>query len=67
VVVDPPAVTVPEVGLVAMEKSLATVPPQFGSVNALRWVRQLNVPLAGMYSWAYQNVQPSTGSTTIDE
>ena len=66
-VVDPPAVTVPEVGLTEIEKLFPPVLAQPGSVNEARRVFQLKVPLAGMYSWAYQKVQPSTGSTTIDE
>src|SRR5436190_1517432 len=66
-VVPLPAVTVPEFGLTEMEKSLPTTPVQPGRVNELRWVFQLKVPLDGMYSWAYQKVQPSAGSTTIDE
>jgi hypothetical protein len=63
-----PAVTVPDVGLTEIEKSfVGGVEVQLGSVNEFRCVRQLNVPFEGMYSCAYQNVQPSTGSTTIDE
>ena len=39
--------------------------PQFGNLKVAMRVFQLKVPLAGMYSFAYQNVQPSTGSTAI--
>src|SRR6266536_2121291 len=65
VVVAEPAVTDPEVGLVAMEKSLPTVPEQPGSWNEARRVFQLKLPLAGMYSLVYQKVQPSAGSTAM--
>ena len=53
------------VGFALMEKSFGT--PQFGSRNVPIRVRQLKVPVVGMYSFAYQNVQLSTGSICIDE
>ena len=52
------------VGLAVMEKSFGA--PQFGSRNVPIRVRQLKVPVVGMYSFAYQNVQPSTGSTLME-
>src|SRR6266852_1042256 len=39
--------------------------PHPGNLNDAMRVRQLNAPLAGMYSFAYQKVQSSTGSTAI--
>ena len=62
-----PCATVNEVGFAEIEKSLTTAPPQPGSVNDAIRVFQLNVPLAGMYSFAYQKVQSSTGSICSDE
>ena len=50
-------------GLAPIEKSEGV--PQPGSWNVPILVRQLNSPLAGMYSFVYQNVQPSTGSMVI--
>src|SRR2546427_8912639 len=50
-------------GLALMEKSDGA--PHPGSWKVPIRVRQLNAPLAGMYSLVYQNVQPSTGSTVI--
>ena len=52
------------VGFALMEKSFGT--PQFGSRNVPMRVRQLKVPVVGMYSFAYQNVQPSAGSTLME-
>ena len=49
-----------------MEKSLVGGGvPQLGNLKVAMRVFQLKVPLAGMYSVANQNVQPSTGSTAI--
>jgi hypothetical protein len=39
---------------------------QFANVNVPMRVLQLNVPLAFRYSFAYQKVQSSTGSTAIE-
>jgi hypothetical protein len=59
----PPDASERLVGLVEIEKSLggggAAHP---GSWNVPMRVRQLNAPFVGMYSFAYQKVQPSTGS-----
>ena len=56
-----------ELGLALMEKSFGGgVPPQPGSLNVPIRVLQLNEPFAGMYSLAYQNVHPSTGSMLIE-
>ena len=52
------------VGFAPMEKSFGA--PQFGSLNVPIRVRQLKVPVVGMYSLAYQNVQPSAGSTLME-
>ena len=62
-----PCATVSDEGFAAIEKSLATAAPQPGSLNDAIRVFQLNVPFAGMYSFANQNVQSSTGSICIDE
>ena len=62
-----PCATVSDAGFAAIEKSLATAVPQPGSLKEAIRVFQLNVPFAGMYSFAYQNVQSSTGSICIDE
>jgi len=53
------------VGLALIEKSFV-VAPQPGSLKVPIRVRQLNAPLLGMYSFAYQKVQPSTGSMLIE-
>ena len=42
-------------------------PPQLGNLKEPIRVRQLKVPLAGMYSVVYQNVQSSLGSTLMLE
>ena len=55
------------VGFAPIEKLLPTVPPHPGNLNDAIRVFQLNVPLAGMYSVANQNVQSSAGSMDIDE
>src|SRR5437868_2923447 len=64
---------VPEPGFTAwldgeaeMEKSFGGgAAPQFANLKVAMRVLQLKVPLVGMYSVAYQKVQPSTGSTAI--
>jgi len=53
-----------ELGLAPMEKSFVT--PHPGSLNVPIRVLQLNEPFAGMYSFAYQNVHPSAGSTPME-
>ena len=55
------------VGLALIEKSFGGAPPQFVNLNEPIRVCQLNEPLAGMYSVAYQNVQSSDGSIVIVE
>jgi hypothetical protein len=62
-----PWATVSDAGFAAIEKSLLAAAPQPGNLNDAIRVFQLNVPLAGMYSLAYQNVQSSTGSIWSDE
>src|SRR5215510_1278221 len=61
-----PALTDCDAGLTEMLKSLAGVPPQLGNLNEPMRVRQLNDPLAPMYSCVYQNVQSSLGSMFIE-
>jgi hypothetical protein len=63
-VVELPAVTVPEAGESAIEKSWVVEQP--GSWKEASRVFQLKLPLAGMYSLVYQNVQSSEGSTCIE-
>src|SRR6266550_1282731 len=53
-----------ELGLAPIEKSFVT--PHPGSLNVPIRVLQLNEPFAGMYSFAYQNVHPSAGSTPME-
>ena len=36
---------------------------QFGNLKLPIWVLQLKLPVVAMYSWVYQKVQSSTGST----
>ena len=55
------------VGLALIEKSFPTVAPHSGNLNDAIRVFQLNVPFAGMYSFANQKVQSSAGSMDIDE
>src|SRR3954468_13068669 len=55
------------VGFALIEKLLPTAPPHPGNLKEPIRVLQLNVPFAGMYSVANQNVQSSAGSTDIDE
>ena len=53
-----------ELGFALIEKSFVT--PHPGSLNVPIRVLQLNEPFAGMYSFAYQNVHPSAGSTPME-
>jgi hypothetical protein len=64
-VADAPCVADTLDGLAEIEKSLVAVPPQPGNLNATIRVCQLNAPLLGSYSFTYQNVQSSAGSTVI--
>jgi hypothetical protein len=41
------------------------LPPQAGNLKLAMRVFQLKVPVVTMYSWVYQKVQSSTGSTVI--
>jgi len=50
-----------------MEKLLPAATPHPGNLKDAMRVRQLNVPFAGMYSVANQNVQSSAGSMDMDE
>ena len=60
----PPWMTVMLFGAVEIEKSFGGgVPAQPGNLKVAIRVFQLKVPLAGMYWFPYQKVQPSTGST----
>src|SRR6267378_2194386 len=54
------------VGFALIEKSFAGAAGQPGSLNVPMRVLQLNEPFAGMYSFAYQKVQPSTGSMMVE-
>ncbi len=54
-------------GEALMEKSLVTVPPHDANLKDPTRVFQLNAPFAGIYSWVYQKVQSSEGSTAIIE
>ncbi len=60
-----PGFTVTEEGVALMEKSGVGAPPQEGNLNDAMRVLQLNVPLASKYSFVYQRVQSSTGSTLM--
>ena len=60
-----PCVMVRELGEAAIEKSGVAVVPQPGNLKLEMRVFQLNVPVVFMYSWVYQNVQSSTGSTCM--
>src|SRR5712692_9976363 len=51
-------------GLAPIEKSDGAV-LQFGNLNVPILVCQLKVPFAAMYSFVYQNVQSSEGSTLM--
>ena len=55
--------TVCEAGDLVIEKS--GVAPQLGKLKLTMRVFQLKVPLVFMYSWVYQKVQSSTGSTVM--
>jgi hypothetical protein len=59
---DPPWATETLVGFAEIEKSLVGV-PQPGNLNEAMRVFQLKAPLLGMYSFVYQKVQSSLGST----
>ena len=59
-----PCVMVRELGEAETEKS-GVVLPQPGNLKLEMRVFQLNVPVVFMYSWVYQNVQSSTGSTCM--
>ena len=52
-------------GLELIEKSLVPELPQDGNLKEAMRVFQLKLPLDGMYSFVYQKVQPSLGSTCI--
>jgi hypothetical protein len=60
-----PGSAVTEEGVAPMEKSGVGAPPQEGNLNVAMRVLQLNVPLVCKYSFVYQKVQSSTGSTLI--
>ncbi len=44
---------------------MVTCDPQFGNLKFAMRVFQLKAPVLLMYSWVYQNVQSSTGSTVM--
>ena len=60
-----PCATLTLLGLALIEKSDGALAPQLGNLNDPIRVRQLKLPFAGMYSFVYQNVQSSLGSTAI--
>jgi len=60
----PPAAG-PEVGAMLLTVGAAARPKQLGNENEAIRVLQLKVPLDFRYSFVYQNVQSSTGSTVI--
>src|SRR5436189_104768 len=60
-----PGLTVWLAGETASEKSFPAACPQLGNLKLATRVCQLKLPLAGMYSLTYQNVQSSAGSTVI--
>jgi hypothetical protein len=60
-----PGSTVLEEGVTLTEKSGVGGPPQEGNLNVAMRVLQLNVPLVNKYSFVYQKVQSSTGSTLM--
>src|SRR6266704_2570112 len=64
-VVFAPGSTVADEGVALMEKSGVGAPPQEGNLNVAMRVLQLNVPLVCKYSFVYQKVQSSTGSTLM--
>jgi hypothetical protein len=67
VLAEPPAAVEAEGGLTDMVKSLPPLLAQPGSWKEAMRVCQLKLPVVARYSLAYQNVQPSAGSTTIEE
>ena len=53
-------------GFAEIEKSLAGgAVPQLGNLKLAMRVTQLKEPLLGRYSFVYQKVQPSAGSTEM--
>ncbi len=60
----PPAAG-PLVGEIALTVGAGALPKQLGNENEAIRVLQLKVPLDFRYSFVYQNVQSSTGSTVI--
>ena len=60
-----PCVMVSELGEAPIVKSGEAVLPQPGNLKLVMRVFQLNVPVVFMYSWVYQKVQSSTGSTCM--
>jgi hypothetical protein len=60
----PPRAMLTFAGFALIEKSDGPL-VQFGNLNEPILVCQLNVPLLGMYSSVYQNVQSSVGSTLM--
>ena len=63
--VELPAVTLCEAGVAEIVKSGVTAPPQPGNLNEVIQVLQFHVPFVFRYSFVYQNVQSSAGSTVI--
>ena len=61
----PPVWTEALDGETLMVVSVCVAPPHPGNRNELIQVLQLNVPFAFRYSFVYQNVQSSTGSTVM--
>jgi hypothetical protein len=62
VLAEPPWVAEMLPGLAAMEKSFV---PQFANLKEAMRVFQLKAPFEGMYSFVYQKVQSSIGSTAM--
>ena len=61
----PPWAMLRLLGLALIEKSDRAVAPQLGNLNDPIRVCQLKVPFAERYSFVYQNVQSSVGSTAM--
>jgi len=61
-----PAVTVRDDGVAEIVKSGVGAVPQFGNLKDVIHVLQFQVPFVFRYSFVYQNVQSSTGSTVIE-
>ncbi len=61
--VDPPTATVALEGVADTVKSGDAVVPQPATLNVPMRVCQLNAPFETRYSFVYQNVQSSLGST----